>query len=148
MTDSYELVIINELTELRRMSEWLQHSCDIMKVPKSLSLNFDLAANEAVANIIQNAYQDQNNHEIYLRLECKSNSVICLTIQDDGMAFNPFDVIPPTPFDTLENAKIGGLGIHLICNTMDGCHYHRHNNKNIITLCANLMPTSNLNYPL
>ncbi len=142
MALSFELVIINELKELRRMSEWLQNACGSMNLPKPLSLNLDLCANEAVANIILNAYQDHNSHEIHLCLERKQGDVVCLTIQDDGIAFNPFETLPPVPFDTLENAKIGGLGIHLIRTIMDECNYLRFKDKNIITLCANIIRTS------
>lgn len=142
VTTNFELTIINELKELRRMSEWLHSACESMALPKPLSLNLDLCANEAVANIIQNAYQDQNRHEIQLRFELKQSHAVYLTIQDDGIPFNPFEALPPTPFDEIENAKIGGLGIHLIRSIMDECNYRRFKDKNIITLSANLTQAS------
>jgi anti-sigma regulatory factor (Ser/Thr protein kinase) len=139
--NNFELQIFNELTELRRMSAWLHSACASMALSESIRSNLDLCANEAVANIINYAYQDHGRHEIYLRLGLMENQVLCLTIQDDGIAFDPFETLPPTPFDNIENAKIGGLGIHLIRSLMDECNYRRSEDKNIITLSANLIPT-------
>lgn len=136
--DSFELQITNELIELRRMSEWLHNACGSMALPEPVSMNLDLCANEAVANIINYAYKDHDRHEIHMRLELLENQALCLTIKDDGMPFNPFESLPPAPFDKIENAKIGGLGIHLIRSLMDECNYRRSENKNIVTLSANL----------
>jgi len=108
--NSFELQIFNELIELRRMSEWLHNACKSMALPGPISSNLDLCANEAVANIINYAYKDHVRHEIHLRLELMENQVLSLIIQDGGMPFNPFETLPPTPFDNIENAKIGGLG--------------------------------------
>jgi anti-sigma regulatory factor (Ser/Thr protein kinase) len=138
----FELRIFNELMELRRMSEWLHKACESMALPEAVAMNLDLCANEAVANIISYAYEDHGRHEIHLRLGFKENQALCLTIQDDGIPFNPFEVLSPPPFDKIENAKIGGLGIHLIRSLMDKCDYLRYEDKNIVTLSANLGQTS------
>lgn len=139
ITNSFDLQIINEFIELRRMSEWLHNASESMAVPQSLAYNLDLCANEAVANIILYAYQNHEQHQIQMRIELKENQELCLTIQDDGMPFNPFEVLPPAPFDTIENAKIGGLGIQLIRSLMSECKYSRVNGNNIITLHASLL---------
>jgi anti-sigma regulatory factor (Ser/Thr protein kinase) len=39
---------------------------------------------------------------------------IRLTIEDDGRPFNPFAIDEPPPFESLETAKIGGLGIPVV----------------------------------
>lgn len=39
---------------------------------------------------------------------------LTLWIEDDGAAFNPLAAKDPAPFDKLEDAKLGGLGIPLI----------------------------------
>lgn len=142
MTNNFELQIFNELTELRRMSEWLHHACENLDLPGTLALNLDLCANEAVTNIIHYGYKDHDRHEIHIRLELKENQTLCLTIQDDGIPFNPFETLPPAPFDSIENAKIGGLGIHLIRSLMDECNYRRFKDQNIVTLSASLVQAS------
>lgn len=124
------------------MTEWLRNAGKSMDLPESLTWNLDLCANEAVTNIISYAYKDHDRHYIDLRLELTENQVLSLTIQDDGMPFNPFEVPPPVPYDTIENAKIGGLGIHLIRSLMDECDYCRSNGKNSSTLRTNMSETA------
>jgi len=50
--------------------------------------------NEAVANIMLYAYEDNEQYQIQMRIELKENKQLCLTTQDDGI-----------PFDIIENAK-------------------------------------------
>jgi anti-sigma regulatory factor (Ser/Thr protein kinase) len=141
-TNRFELQIANELEQLRRMSEWLSVAAESLELSDTLAWNLDLCANEAVANIILYGYEDQRQGQIALRLELKANEAVCLSIEDDGKAFNPFTVLPPAPYDTIENAPIGGLGVHLIRSLMDDCHYRRSDDKNIITLCSRLNQAS------
>jgi anti-sigma regulatory factor (Ser/Thr protein kinase) len=142
LINSFELQICNDLTELRRMSEWLQNAAESIALPSPIAWNLDLCANEAVANIILYAYQDHDPHQIYLRLELKKNHELYLLIQDDGKPFDPFKAFTPTLSDNIEDAKIGGLGIHLIRSLMDECNYCRSDGKNIITLTVRLNHTS------
>jgi serine/threonine-protein kinase RsbW len=138
VTNSYDLQIINDFSELRHMSAWLYASAESMALPEKVAMHLDLCANEAVTNIISYAYKDRNRHQIQMRIALIDNRIVCLNIEDDGMPFNPFDTQPPAPFDNIENAKIGGLGIHFMRSLMDECHYRRSDGKNIVTLSANI----------
>lgn len=142
ITKCFELQILNDFMELGRMTEWIRNAGESMALPESLVWNFDLCANEAITNIISYAYKDDDRHYIDMRFELTENEVLRLSIQDDGIPFNPFEALPPTPYDTFENAQIGGLGIHLIRSLMDECHYCRPNGKNITTLCAAISQTT------
>ena len=116
------------------MSEWLHNACKILVVHESLARDLDVCANEAVANIILYAYEDHERHHINMRLELKKNQELSLTIQDDGIPFDPFKAVLPESYDKIENIKIGGLGIQLIRNLANECKYCRLNGKNIISL--------------
>ena len=136
--DSFELKIINDLMELRSMSEWLQKICENLAVSESVIKDLDLCANEAVANIILYAYEDHEQHQIKMRLELKKNQELSLTIQDDGNPFDPFKVVLSESYDKIGDVNIGGLGIQLIRGLADECKYCRLNGKNIVTLCFHL----------
>jgi len=139
-SQKFELEIVNNLNELRRMSEWLQQTLKNFNIASSFISNFDLCANETVANIISYAYKDDVRHQIYLCIEVKENQTVTLSIQDDGTPFNPFEMQEPTPFDTIENASIGGLGIHFMRNLMDESNYCCANGKNNVNFIANVNP--------
>ena len=121
------------------MSSWLDRVIRQMGLTEELRFSFDLCANEAVTNIISYAYPENGTHKIVLRLSSAVDSV-GLEIEDDGIPFNPLAVPPPVRPASLEEARIGGLGVELIRNFMDECSYTRHNGRNVLKLTARLDP--------
>lgn len=72
-----------------------------------------MAVDEAAANIIRHAYQDQSGR---IRLTCKvADASIWLELEDDGVQV-PLDSIQPRPLD---DVRPGGLGVHLIQQVME-----------------------------
>ena len=53
-----------------------------------------------------------------------------LTIEDDGMAFDPTKVPPPAKPRSLDEAPIGGLGLHLVRQFSSGMEYERRGRTN------------------
>jgi anti-sigma regulatory factor (Ser/Thr protein kinase) len=135
LINCFELQILNDIIELRSMSEWLDKACKNFAISDELAKDVDVCANEAVANIILYAYEDLESHQITMRIEVKDQSLI-LTIQDGGIAFDPFNfkAILPQPYDNIGDTTIGGFGIKLIRQLTNECSYYRSDNKNIISL--------------
>ena len=146
--DYFELQIRNDLIELRSMSEWLSQACKKLAMTDDLARDLDACANEAVANIILYAYEDLESHPINMRLELKDTSLI-FTIQDDGIAFDPFNskATLSQSYDTIGDITIGGFGIKLIRSLANECRYYRSNSKNIISLGFYLYQTSTASIP-
>lgn len=117
------------------MSAWLDGALRRLNAPQALFFGFDLCANEAVANIVEHAFPDGGAHEIVLRLR-STGGALCLEIEDDGIAFNPLDQPPHRAPASLEDARIGGLGIELIRHYMHACDYARRDGRNLLTLMA------------
>ena len=126
-------VMGNDLGELRRMSQWIRESAAAAKIPDDLVFALEFCANEAVTNIISYAYDDGARHEIVLELT-PTERAAKLVIRDDG---KPFDV-PRAPEHiapaSLANARVGGLGIHLIRKLMAHCDYRREGKFNVLSL--------------
>ncbi len=131
------LMIPNQLSALRRMSEWLEETIRELDAPEQMSFKFDLCANEAVANIISYAYRDSGTHEITLSLS-RDDDLLCLEIEDDGIAFDPLARPEHEQPESLADASIGGLGVDLIRKFMDECRYVRRNGHNVLTLAARI----------
>ena len=142
LINSFEIQIINDLIELRPMSAWLQKTCENLAVPESVAKDLDLCANEAIANIILYAYEDDEQHQITIGLELKKDQALSLTIQDDGNPFDPFKAILSGPYDKIGDVQIGGMGIQLMRSLANECKYGRLNGKNIISLSFYLSLTS------
>jgi anti-sigma regulatory factor (Ser/Thr protein kinase) len=133
------IVIVNEVTELRRMTQWLWTAAAGAGIAERLVHILDVCANEAVANIISYAYDDAVRHEIALDLS-KTASGARLVIRDDGRAFDVSKAPAPATPASLDDARIGGLGIHLIRRMTSRCDYRRENGFNVLLLETELKP--------
>jgi anti-sigma regulatory factor (Ser/Thr protein kinase) len=127
------LVIKNSVDELARLSHWINELANQFGVSPEDTFRLDLASTEAVTNIIEHAFDDDNPHYINITFEHKSG-VTKITIEDDGTPFDPLlhpEVVLPR---NLEDAGLGGLGIHLIRNYVDEWYFRREAEKNILTM--------------
>jgi serine/threonine-protein kinase RsbW len=59
-----------------------------------------------------------------------------IVIRDDGKPFNPLEMPVHERCGCLADAKVGGLGIHLIRCLMARCDYRREGGINVLTLEA------------
>lgn len=134
---SHSLELHNDLSELKRMSAWIYRTGKLMELPQALAFELDLCATEAVTNIITYAFEGSARHGICLRLE-QARSRVNIEIEDEGKPFNPLEFPPAPPVSCLEDAPLGGRGIHLIRSLMTECKYHRRDGKNILTLVTRL----------
>ena len=132
---SERIVILNDISELRRMTQWLQASSAAADIPQGLVQMLDVCANEAVTNIISYAYDDGDRHEINLALT-RTDGGARLEIRDDGRPFNVLDAPEHKMPLTLADAEAGGLGIHLIRRLMTHCEYRREAGHNVLCLEA------------
>jgi anti-sigma regulatory factor (Ser/Thr protein kinase) len=132
--------INNQVSEIRRVGEWLDEAFRQLELPSDLLFKFDLCAEEAVTNTISYAYPENGVHEITLRL-LVSNLVVSLEIEDDGVAFNPLDTPQHVQPASLEEANIGGLGIALMQRLMDECTYVRKAGRNVLKMIASVPPS-------
>lgn len=139
MSGREKIVICNDLAELRRMSQWLSLSAARAAIPERLVPVLELCANEAVANIINYAFADRGPHEIIVELARTERGGI-LVIRDDGRPFDPLALPEFQPPATLEEARIGGLGVHLIRRMASRCEYRREGGMNVLCLEAESVP--------
>jgi anti-sigma regulatory factor (Ser/Thr protein kinase) len=132
---SDRLVVGNDIADLRRIATWLRESGAASDIPKDLVFMLDVCANEAVSNIISYAYDDGNRHEITLELNRTAKGAR-LIIRDDGKPFNMLEAPEHKQPRSLQDATVGGLGIHLIRRLMAHCEYHRADGINVLTFEA------------
>ena len=127
----------SKLSELDTLCQNLeQFGQSIGLSPKSM-FEANLALDELFTNIISYGFNDNKEHTIEITISLQNNKLV-FHIEDDGIPFNPTEVDEPDLECTIEECKIGGLGIHLAKNLMDEVCYQRCKDKNILTLKKNL----------
>ena len=86
-----------------------------------------------MTNIISHAYDDEDEHQIAIRVALDGEGV-AVRVEDDGRAFNPLDVPRPDLGLDLAKRPIGGLGVHIVRSVMDALEYRRENDRNILIM--------------
>ena len=127
------IIIGNDVSELRRMTDWLRASAAAAALPADLLHKLDVCANEAVTNIISYAYDDARRHEITVELNAIPNGA-ALVIRDDGKPFDFLAAPASAAPMSLDDAAVGGLGIQLIRRLATRCEYRRENGINVLSL--------------
>jgi anti-sigma regulatory factor (Ser/Thr protein kinase) len=135
-----DIRIRNEAAELRRVSQWLEERCADWDLPPPLVFDLDLCAQEVVTNIIDHAYSDQGLHHIDLSFSI-DDGFVELVIEDNGQPFDPLRRPTTASGVSLEDVKIGGLGIPLVRSLMSDCSYARRGGHNVLTLRLAIPPS-------
>lgn len=93
-----------------------------------------LAVDEACANIIDHAYGGETDERIEIACEITKDS-LRISLRDNGRPFDMDSVSPPDLNLPLSERQVGGLGVHLIRNLMDGINYQSaRETGNLLTL--------------
>ena len=133
MSESSRLVIVNDIDELKTIEGRLNELSESWDITSKAVFEIMLALEELVSNTIFYGYDDDDEHTIVLSFHLNGDA-LTISIEDNGVAFNPLDAETPNIDDTVENRRIGGLGIHLVRNLMDSVDYKRHNDMNCVTI--------------
>ena len=108
-----------EFNELYRLNEFLDH------ILSKEDFQVKLIAEEVFANIVNYSETD-----LIIVNASYENSILTFEFIDDGFEFNPLLKEDPKMPESIEEAEIGGLGIHLTKELSDSIEYERKNNKN------------------
>jgi sigma-B regulation protein RsbU (phosphoserine phosphatase) len=129
--------IRNDISEIASVEEQFHEFATRNGIHDTDRQTVSLVLDDLLSNIISYAWPDGGDHEILLDLT-RYGSRLVLTVEDDGIPFNPFSADAPALELSLEERSIGGLGIHLVRESMDEHVYQRRANRNVVILARNL----------
>ena len=130
----------SNLSELDALCQNLEKFGQSMGLSKKCVFEANLALDELFTNIISYGFDDKNEHTISITIALQNDDLV-VHIEDDGIPFNPTNAETPDLECSIEECRIGGLGIHLAKNLMDEVCYQRCKDKNILTLKKNIKET-------
>jgi anti-sigma regulatory factor (Ser/Thr protein kinase) len=117
--------------------EYLMSSPD-MPTDEDLRFKLRLSIEETVENVVQYAYKDSIGWmEVETNLDEKG-FLLTVTLKDAGKPFNPLEMPDPDISSSVEERKIGGLGIFLCKQFMDEVEYRYEDGCNILTMKKNI----------
>ena len=137
MPDALTLSLPNALDGIGAASDAATVWLEARHVPTGAVFLVNLAIEELVTNCVKYAYDDTNEHTIDVELSVVDRQLAIVVI-DDGHAFNPLAASAPDLSLSLEQRRIGGLGIHLLRELADEMRYERRGGTNRVTLIKRL----------
>jgi serine/threonine-protein kinase RsbW len=129
----YSFELKSNLSELDKLCRKLETFGQKTGLSKKFVFELNLVLDELFTNIISYGFDDDCEHIIKVTMTPEKGG-LCLCIEDDGKPFNPAEFEIPDVSCSIEECKIGGLGIHIIRKLMDDICYERCEDKNVLKL--------------
>ena len=138
------LKVQGKLDNLGKIREYVKSAAKEAGLEKKASYNLCLAVDEIATNIITHGYNDNGlEGNIYVETKIDEQS-LTIYIEDTAIPFDPKKKEVVTQEDlqkSLEERPIGGLGIHLVQESVDEFIYEYKGDRNRNILVVNRITT-------
>ena len=132
MDQLFEMTIGSDIAEIPEISARLEAGMQRYGFRAEDILDTQLAVEEAVTNVIFHGYRKTGGK---IGVTCRiSSSRVEVQIADSAPRFDPLSIPEPELDASIEDRKVGGLGVYLIRRVMDEISYRYENGKNILVL--------------
>jgi anti-sigma regulatory factor (Ser/Thr protein kinase) len=132
MDHLFEMTIKSVSAEIPSVSASLEEVMHAHGFSTDDILDTQLAVEEAITNIINHGYKNAIGEII---ISCRINLYLAeIRIRDNAPRFDPLSLPEPELDGTIQDRKIGGLGVFLIRQVMDEISYQYENGQNTLVL--------------
>jgi anti-sigma regulatory factor (Ser/Thr protein kinase) len=133
VSHTYSFELKNDLSELESLCRHLNKLSHVSGLSEACLTDINICLEELFTNIVSYGFIDDLEHTIQFTIHM-DNNVLTLTIEDEGIPFNPLVKEDPEIPADLKDVRIGGLGIHIVRKLMDEIRYERNRGKNSLTM--------------
>ncbi|MBR3314537.1 MAG: SpoIIE family protein phosphatase [Atopobiaceae bacterium] len=123
------------LDHLGEVSHMIAEELEKRLCPQSVQHKVIVALEEMFVNVCHYAYATQDSPgEVTVSYTYRTDpSTIAIELRDSGIPFDPVQRKDPTKPASIQEAKIGGLGIFIVKKTMDELSYRREEQYNVVS---------------
>ena len=134
MSREITLQVGGSAAELERINAAVEELAETEGWPSELVFQTTLVLEELEVNIMNYAYGAGESAHSRITLRSEPDR-LTIEVSDAGKAFNPLeDAREPDLDASVEDRRIGGLGIHFVRTLMDEVSYRREDGRNHLTL--------------
>lgn len=120
--------------ELQRLATAVERLAEEDGWPETLAFRVGLILEELALNVIRYGHDQEGLHEVDIRIFSGADG-LTIEMADDGRPFNPLADAPAPDVDaSMEDRRVGGLGIHLSRSMTTEMRYRREDGKNCLTM--------------
>lgn len=124
----------NDLAEIPRLAEAVERFAETAGLSMKVVYQINLVMDELLTNAISYGYPDDSKHRIHIHIHVEAGEVV-IEIIDDGAPFDLEEQAPTPDLEaSVEERKIGGLGLHLVRTLVERVGYARDDARNHLTL--------------
>lgn len=132
------LKLTGDRAQVARLEPWLSELATAWKLPARTRYALDLVLTEAVTNVMDHSFRadgadPQMLGELEIICTLRGGHLIAELI-DGGVAFDPTSRGPLALPSRLEDARPGGLGVHLMQRYTTSLEYVREQDKNVLRM--------------
>ena len=117
----FELEVTSKMDNLPVIIDFVGEKLTKFRADAATISRVQLAVDEASTNIIKYAYGEKEG-PLKLIMELNGNELV-ITLVNWGKPFDPSSIPPPDLTGSLEDRKIGGLGMYFMRKLMDEASY-------------------------
>jgi serine/threonine-protein kinase RsbW len=133
MRPGFRMTIGADPGEVARANAAFAEFADAHALPAPVRRSLHVVLDELLHNAIAYGFAGREGGEVTVAAELRADRV-CVTLTDDGRPFDLFGMAAPDTGLSVEERRIGGLGIHLVRRMMDEVRYHRRDGRNVVVL--------------
>ncbi len=127
------LAVVNTLGALREASVAVRQFAAREQLGERVAFKLDLVLEEMLMNRIEHAFAPGECGRTQVRLTVQPDAVV-LEFEDDGVPFDPLQAPAPAAPASLQDARVGGLGLLLTRKAARECRYERRAGRNVFTV--------------
>ena len=133
-----QLGVRGTLSDLAQIGTWVDGFAQRWNLPASTAFAIQLCCEEVFSNIVRHGLKERDTsgtdeERVKLFLDHGHEWVI-LRVDDQAEAFDPLAVDSPPHPQSVAEASVGGLGIHLVRKFAQAVRYERHGQTNSLTM--------------
>jgi anti-sigma regulatory factor (Ser/Thr protein kinase) len=131
-TASDRIILRTSLSELGRLAAWIEDLARRASLTPEIAFALQLCLEEAAANIVMYG-GTPDDAQIIIQI-ARADGAVTAIIEDSARPFDPTQVPPRAKPVSLDEARIGELGVHLIRHYSSEMRYERWEDRNRLML--------------
>lgn len=133
MESSFDMTLTGDIGDVARVLDRLEYFCQAAQISSEKGIRLGIVLDELITNIIMHGLKNQPRPEITLSVQ-RLNSRLVAKLVDNGTAFNSLDANVSLPTGTVEDLRVGGIGLAMVKTFVDKLEYAFESGKNKILI--------------
>ena len=129
-----ELKLPAVIESIPKLTAWMDEALEKLDCPMKAQMQLDVAMDEIFSNIARHSGPSGTDTVTVRFIQENDPKAVRIEISDTTRPFDPLSAADPDLAAPARKRKIGGLGLFMVKNLMDGIEYEYRDGLNILTV--------------